>query len=273
MTLTVARPLTFATALVLAGTLLGAAPAANAGTQHFNTNPYSTGCAKTAVAIGARTVSGGTVRVMASRACGTNWIEYRGAVQSTTKAGKDSRTNRWTRTEVDRVGHAVSMQSYAPGTTAYTAYVKIGSTTTTATCGNGCTWKVSAPAASNSKASKAVAWARQQIGSNGYRGLCQRFVENAYGTSGQYGSALDAYRALKAAGQIRTTKTGIPAGALVFSDGPLDGPYGHVMISEGNGTFISGGMVNGASVQRLTTPNPGSTYLGWAPAPARWPGR
>lgn len=265
--------------LVLTGALFGALSAglptvAVAAPSHFNTNPYTTGCANSAYVLSSKAVSGGTARIMVSRACGSNWIDYQGKVQTTTKAGKDSATGRWTRTEVDSLAHAVSMQSYAPGNTQYVAYIKIGSTTTTATCSTGCTWTVTAPTPPTStKAARAVAWARSTIGSNAYRGLCERFVENAYGTSGRYPSALDAYRALRAAGKISTGRTNIPAGALVFSDGPYDGPYGHVMLSEGGGRFISGGMINGASVQRLTTPNPGSTYLGWAMPPSSWPGR
>lgn len=75
-----------------------------------------------------------------------------------------------------------------------------------------------------------------------YPGLCELFVERAYGTSGRYASAIAAYRALRASGQIHTASTGIPAGALVFSENPAwDSGYGHVMLSRGDGTFVSGG--------------------------------
>ena len=127
--------------------------------------------------------------------------------------------------------------------------------------------------ASTSRESRAVAWANSQVGSNAYGFACQRFVEHAYGTSGRFGSAIQAFNTLRARGQMRYTKTNIPAGALVFSSNPrLDLGYGHVMIARGNGTFVSGG-ANGPSVKTFTTPNPGSTFLGWAPAPAEWPGR
>lgn len=123
-----------------------------------------------------------------------------------------------------------------------------------------------------SKTEMATGWAWGQLGSESYYNLCERFVENAYGTSGRYASALSAYNAMRAAGAIHTSSTNIPAGALVFSDGPVDGPNGHVMLSIGGGTFISGG-ANGPSVKVFTTPNPGSTYLGWSYAPTSWPGR
>ena len=122
------------------------------------------------------------------------------------------------------------------------------------------------------KASRAVTWAKSQVGSNSYYNLCELFVERAYGTSGRYPTALSAYKALKSRGMMHTTKTSIPAGALVFSDGPLDGPNGHVMLSVGGGQFVSGG-ANGPSVKYFSTPNPGSTFLGWSYAPSEWPGR
>lgn len=266
-------------ATVLAGpiVLILSAPA-QAAPSHFNTNPYTTGCTKSSYVLATKAVSGGTARIMVSRTCGTNWIDYVGKVQTTTKAGKDSRTNKWTRAEVDKLGYAVSMQSYAPGTTKYTAYVKIGTTTTTATCSNTCTWTVTtrkspAPPNVSTKAQRAVSWARSKVGSQAYGFACETFVENAYGTQGRYPNAITAYRSLRAAGQIKTTRTNIPVGALVFSQGPYDLGNGHVMLSEGGGKFISGGMVNGPTVQRVTTPNPGNTFLGWSMQPASWPGR
>ena len=123
----------------------------------------------------------------------------------------------------------------------------------------------------STKATRAVAWANSQVGSSSYYNLCERFVENAYGTSGRYASAIAAYRALQAAGQIETTRTGIPAGALVFSSyTAYDGGYGHVELSRGDGTFVSGG-ADGPSVKVYTSLPAG--YLGWAYAPSSWPGR
>jgi hypothetical protein len=111
-----------------------------------------------------------------------------------------------------------------------------------------------------------------------YPGLCELFVERAYGTSGRYASAISAYYALRAAGQIHTGSTGIPAGALVFSESPQwDYGYGHVMLSRGDGTFVSGGAWTGggnhSTVQIFGSPAPTGGYLGWAYAPAAWPGR
>jgi len=118
---------------------------------------------------------------------------------------------------------------------------------------------------------RAVAWANSQVGSNAYYGLCERFVENAYGTSGRYASAIAAFYSLRDAGTMRYTSTGIPAGALVFSSVPAwDGGYGHVQISRGDGSFVSGG-ANGPSVKIFYGTPTG--FLGWSMAPASWPGR
>lgn len=136
-----------------------------------------------------------------------------------------------------------------------------------------------APAASSSKADKAVAWANSQVGSQAYDFLCERFVENAYGTQGYAGSAIALRNRLASAGQIRMDQN-IPAGALVFSRNTRwDKGNGHVVIATGGGKYVSGGVSksfgSGATVQRLNSWNPagGSEYLGWAPAPASWPGR
>lgn len=124
----------------------------------------------------------------------------------------------------------------------------------------------------DTKAQAAVTWANGQVGSQSYGFACQLFVENAYGTSGRFASAIAAYNSLRAAGAVRTSGQA-PAGALVFSKSPADQGYGHVMISRGDGTYVSGG-ADGPSVKVFTTPTGvGGTYLGWAPAPSSWPGR
>ncbi|MFT4088963.1 MAG: hypothetical protein QM658_17765 [Gordonia sp. (in: high G+C Gram-positive bacteria)] len=132
------------------------------------------------------------------------------------------------------------------------------------------------PATSGSRENKAVSWALSQVGSNSYNFACERFVENAYGTSGRSGNAISTYNLLKSRGQIRTSTTGIPKGALVFSRSSYDGGNGHVMIAVGDGTYVSGGAEqfnpgNGRTVQRRS--NLAQTYLGWSYAPAEWGSR
>lgn len=131
----------------------------------------------------------------------------------------------------------------------------------------------------SSKSTKAVAWAKSKVGSYSYDFLCERFVENAYGTQGKYGSAIANYNAQKKAGRINTSRTNIPVGALVFSSvRAWDQGYGHVQISIGGGKFVSGGMGRN-SAGRLVAPTVQyrtglpSGYLGWSHAPTSWPGR
>lgn len=140
----------------------------------------------------------------------------------------------------------------------------------------------SAPApapAPTSKETRAVNWALSQVGSNSYTNLCGKFVANAYGMNALgYHTALLHYNALKSAGQIKTTGTP-PKGALVFSRSSSDGGAGHVVIATGDGRYVSGGMSakygSGRTVQIIPSWNvtKGATYLGWAYAPASWPGK
>jgi uncharacterized protein YraI len=120
---------------------------------------------------------------------------------------------------------------------------------------------------SNTKADHAVAWANSMVGATGYDGWCELFVENAYGTSSRYGSALANFNAQQAAGRI-STSTNVPAGALAFFRNPYDGGYGHVEISRGDGSYVST-----AATVRVVSLSYGGTFLGWAPAPDSWPGR
>lgn len=132
----------------------------------------------------------------------------------------------------------------------------------------------SPPGSVGARETNAIAWANSQIGSNAYVGLCQKFVENAYGTSGRYASAIAMYNAMKSAGVINTSSTNIPKGAIVFASYPAyDEGYGHAELSRGDGTFVSGGVspAYGASVQAFSSLPAG--YLGWCMAPSSWPGR
>lgn len=142
----------------------------------------------------------------------------------------------------------------------------------TGPCSGGGTAPQQQAPASN-KAGRAVSWAVSQVGSNSYNFACQRFVENAYGTAGRFGSAIQMYNTLRAQGAVRTGGTP-PAGALVFSKSSYDRGYGHVALSIGNGRYVSGGMP-GPTVNYMNSPSPArtGTYLGWALAPSSWPGR
>lgn len=129
---------------------------------------------------------------------------------------------------------------------------------------------------------RAIAWASDHVGSDDYPFACGQFVANAYGRSSLgASSALAFHDQLAQAGQIHPDLD-IPKGALVFSHSvwdTVDGvSYGHVVIARGDGTYVSGGMTASVgvshTVQVLSSWNPseGAQYLGWATAPADWPG-
>lgn len=121
---------------------------------------------------------------------------------------------------------------------------------------------------------KAVAWALSQVGSPAYPGICEVFVENAYGTRYKYASAIVAFRSLQSAGTMHYTTSNIPAGALVFSSyAAWDNGNGHVELSVGNGTFVSGGASTGTASTVAVYSTLPKGYLGWAMPPASWPGR
>jgi hypothetical protein len=116
-----------------------------------------------------------------------------------------------------------------------------------------------------SREQEAINWLNAHAGSGAYGGLCELMVENAYGTSGRYASALADYHAQLAAGRIHTD-TSPPMGALVFYSG-IEPTLGHVEISNGNGQYWdSDGTIH------LVNFSYGGTYYGWSYAPASWPG-
>jgi hypothetical protein len=116
---------------------------------------------------------------------------------------------------------------------------------------------------------RAVDFANADLGRSDYNGWCELFVENAYGTRYQQLTALANFNAIQAAGRMHFTTSGIPAGALVFSRNPYDGGNGHVILSRGDGTFVS----PQNPTQVLTDPRAGGTFSGWSFAPDSWPSR
>src|SRR4051812_20435237 len=84
----------------------------------------------------------------------------------------------------------------------------------------------------------AVEWADAQKGSSAWYYRCEKFVENAYATEGQF------YSAWAAATQIGLhpgTVTDAPRGSLMFfgPDQATNQGYGHVGISLGGGRMVS----------------------------------
>jgi alpha-tubulin suppressor-like RCC1 family protein len=139
------------------------------------------------------------------------------------------------------------------------------------------------PTGSATREQNAITWATGQVGSTGYEGYCELFAENAFGTSGRYASAIANYNAMNSRGTIHAGDTNVPAGALAFFGATSsNGNYGHVMLSLGNGQFIStnvgssGYLVNSGHVGYTTiayVQASSGPYLGWSYADSGWAGR
>ena len=95
------------------------------------------------------------------------------------------------------------------------------------------------------------------IGTTRYEGYCERAVENAFGTQGHYGSAIQDWRSQDQHSDWRHA----PRGAMVFYDTSSNG---HVALSLGDGRVVSSsdhGHVGIVPVDHFRRP------LGWAYAP------
>jgi len=128
----------------------------------------------------------------------------------------------------------------------------------------------SLPPAQAARQAAAASWALSQLGSKDFYNLCQRFIEQAYGTGGQYGSAAAAGKAL--------FKTANPAEADVgdlvfFRPDASNGFAGHAAVYLGNGEMV--GATN-AGVTRdnfLSNPYWRNLLVGFGDPPSQWQGR
>jgi uncharacterized protein YraI len=119
---------------------------------------------------------------------------------------------------------------------------------------------VAPPCGANSRADQAINWYQAKFGDTSYHMRCETAVENAYGTSGRYTSALANWNTAVSQGRAHRGDLQAPRGALVFWD--ITEPYGHVGISRGDGTFVATD-VNGTAIGAASLPHY-SNYLGWA---------
>ena len=115
----------------------------------------------------------------------------------------------------------------------------------------------------------AASWALSNLGSKDFYNLCQRFIEQAYGTGGQYGSAAAAGKAL--------FKTANPAEADVgdlvfFKPDASNGFAGHAAIYVGNGEMV-GATNAGVTRDRIDSPYWSKLLVGFGDPPAQWAGR
>ncbi len=134
-----------------------------------------------------------------------------------------------------------------------------------------CSGGAPALAASGDRGSQALAWARQQMASDPDNPVqCEVFVEEAYNHAFRYPTAYAAFDDLKAKNQIHTNADNIPAGALVFTSDPrFDDGNGHVMLSEGNGRYLTANYYQNPKIRDvpLNSNDSQDKFLGWAYAP------
>lgn len=122
--------------------------------------------------------------------------------------------------------------------------------------------RAAAPAAANA-ATRAIAWAQKMTGRVDWNGLCEQFVEEAYGTKGVFPTAADASRAL-VTHRGKFSWQDAPVGALLYftPDQTNDGD-GHAGIYLGNGKMISA-TPSGVREDRLDNPYYADRFAGWA---------
>jgi hypothetical protein len=112
-------------------------------------------------------------------------------------------------------------------------------------------------------------WALSQLGAQNYYNLCQRFIENAYGTSGRYGSAAVAGNAL----MNNTSMEDADVGDLVFfRPDASNGGAGHVGIYLGDGEMVSA-TNKGITRDSLSSPYWKNLLVGFGDPPDQWQGR
>ena len=131
--------------------------------------------------------------------------------------------------------------------------------------------KSTQPKASATKLDNAVAWAWSQIGSTdwgtGDNTFCEQFVENAFGTTGKFLTAYNAYQSIGISGNPQ-----VP-GQIVFFAPTNDNLSGHSGIYVGNDQFISV-TSSGVQLKSLSQWNENvAIYLGYADPPSSWPGQ
>ncbi|MDN3353766.1 hypothetical protein [Actinomadura sp. DC4] len=102
----------------------------------------------------------------------------------------------------------------------------------------------------------AVTWMKNHVGSTGWEHYCEKAVENAYGTTGIWPSAIAHWN-----GAPHHSGTKPPAGSFVYWN---ISSYGHVGIADGSGGFYSSSI--GGKIGHATSVSYFSHYLGWTPA-------
>jgi hypothetical protein len=107
----------------------------------------------------------------------------------------------------------------------------------------------------------AIQWMQNHAGSTGWEHYCEKAVENAYGTTGVWASAIAHWQGAINAGKAHKGDRNPPRGAFVYWN---TSQFGHVGIADGNGGFysssIGGAIGHGGSLSYFVN------YLGWSNA-------
>jgi len=115
--------------------------------------------------------------------------------------------------------------------------------------------------AADGTAAGAIQWMKNHAGATGWEHYCEMAVENAYGTTGVWPSAIAHWNGAIRAGKAHKGDRNPPKGAFVYWN---TSQYGHVGIADGSGGFYStsvGGHIgHGGSLSYFVN------YLGWSNA-------
>jgi hypothetical protein len=107
----------------------------------------------------------------------------------------------------------------------------------------------------------AIQWMQNHAGNTGWEGLCEKAIENAYGTTGVWPSAIAHWQGAINAGKAHPGDWNAPRGAFVYWN---TSQFGHVGISDGNGGSYSSSV--GGAIGHITNKNYFVNYLGWSNA-------
>jgi hypothetical protein len=121
--------------------------------------------------------------------------------------------------------------------------------------------QVSPLAAGDGTIAGAIQWMQNHKGSTAYEEYCEKAVENAYGTTGVWASAIAHWNGAIAAGKAHKGNTNPPKGAFVYWN---TSQFGHVGIADGNGGFYSSSI--GGAIGHSTSLSYFVNYLGWSDA-------
>ncbi|WP_133850164.1 CHAP domain-containing protein [Labedaea rhizosphaerae] len=125
--------------------------------------------------------------------------------------------------------------------------------------GNVLSSTVSPRSAGDGTAAGAIQWMQAHTGSSGWEGYCEMAVENAWGTTGVWPSAIDHWYGAVQYGKAHSGDPYPPAGAFVYWN---ISQYGHVGIADGYGGFYSSSI--GGAIGHADSVYYFANYLGWS---------